>query len=171
MLKNNGRETIDFTYPAYIGGSLYADSSVGLQAPAFRNATSTSMTVVAVADGIQIEPGDVLTAWRGAEPCGKAVADEERVFYLNVGDADAATKELSFTVERDEEVIASAGGRQMQYVPDAALGTPDKPTAIRFLNYDSLDEYGWYSLDGILLQGKPSRPGVYIHHHEKVIIK
>lgn len=171
MLKNNGKESIDFAYPAYIGESLYTDSKVGLQAPAFQNTSSTSMTVVAVADGIQVEPGDVLTAWRGAEPCGKAVADEERVFYLNVGDADAATKELSFTVERDEEVIASAGGRQMQYVPDAALGTPDKPTAIRFLNFDTLDEYGWYSLDGILLQGKPNRPGVYIHHHEKVIIK
>lgn len=129
------------------------------------------MTVVALAEGVDVEPGDVLTAWRGAELCGKAVADDECVFYLNVGDADVAITNLNFTIERNDEVVASAGGMQMRYVPNAALGTPDEPTAIRFVDSDALNGDGWYTLDGVKLPKKPTTFGVYIYNNKKMIIK
>ena len=67
--------------------------------------------------------------------------------------------------------MASAGGRQMLYEPNAAHGTPDQPTAINFTGSDAFDSDAWYGLDGIKLAEKPRRRGVYIHNNEKVIIK
>ena len=171
MLKNNSTKTISLEYPSYTGETRYNESNAKKQAPAFHNASGTSMTVVALAEGVDVEPGDVLTAWRGAELCGKAVADDEGVFYLNVGDADVATTNLNFTIERNDEVVASAGGMQMRYVPNAALGTPDEPTAIRFVDSDALNGDGWYTLDGVKLPKKPTIFGVYIYNNKKMIIK
>ena len=121
----------------------------------------------------------MLTAWRGPELCGKAVADENGTFYLNVGDvvtessdpAVSASDELTFTIERDDELVATAPGHQMRYKANASHGTPSEPTLIRFAECDVFGGEGWYSLDGIKLQGKPTRRGVYIHNNEKIIIK
>ena len=173
MLKRNASNDVDFKYPTYYNPSRYASGVKAKHAPLYDNKTATSMTVVAVADGIDIEQGDVLTAWRGAERCGVAMADADGIFYLNIGDVvdSPVDKNLTFTLERDDEVIASAGGRQMLYVPNAALGTPNEPTAINFTGSDSFEYGGWYSLNGVKLSGKPSQRGVYIHNNEKVIIK
>lgn len=173
MLKRNAPNDADFKYPTYYTPSRYSSRVNAKHAPLFYNKTATSMTVVAVAEGIVTEQGDVLTAWRGSERCGVAMADADGIFYLNVGDVlgSSADNNLTFTLERDDEVIASAGGRQMLYVPDAALGTPNEPTAINFTDSYLYDSDGWYSLDGIKLSGKPHHGGVYIHNNKKVIIK
>ncbi len=173
MLKRNAASVADFKYPTYFNPSRYASGVKAMHAPLYENNAATSMTVVAVADGITTEPGDRLTAWRGAERCGVAVADADGLFYLNVGDilGGTADNDLTFTLEREDEVIASAGGRQMFYEPNAAHGTPDQPTAINFTGSDAFDSDAWYGLDGIKLAEKPRRRGVYIHNNEKVIIK
>jgi hypothetical protein len=171
MLKHNGDKEVRFWYPIYLGTSRYG--GVGKKnAPLMRNTSGTSMTVVAVADGISTKAGDRLSAWRGAELCGVAVADEQGVFYLNIGDCEmATTQNLSFTLERDEELIGASDHNQMFYAPNAAFGTPDEPTAISFLNTESLSGDGWYTLSGIRLGKRPTKQGVYIHNNEKVTIK
>ena len=171
MLKHNGDKEVSFWYPIYLGSSRYG--GVGKKnAPLMQNTSGTSMTVVAVADGISTEAGDRLSAWRGAELCGVAEADEEGVFYLNIGDCEMATSNnLSFTLERGEEVIATSDHGQMFYAPNAALGTPDEPTAINFLNTAASSGDGWYTLSGIRLNKRPTKQGVYIYNNEKVTIK
>ena len=173
MLKRNAPNDADFKYPTYYTPSPYASGVMAKHSPLYDNKTASSMTVVTMADGIATEQGDILTAWRGAERCGVALADADGIFYLNVGDVIESTADnnLTFTLERDDEVIASAGGRQMRYIPNTALGTPNEPTAINFSISDSYDSDGWYSLDGIRLSGKPHHSGVYIHNNKKEIIK
>ena len=180
MLKRNAKDDAEFTYPTYYSMTRYnGNGSAKQRIPLFENRSSSSMTVVAIAEGIETQEGDVLTAWRGPELCGKAVADENGMFYLNVGDvvtessdpAVSASDELTFTIERDDELVATAPGHQMRYKANASHGTPSEPTLIRFAECDVFGGEGWYSLDGIKLQGKPTRRGVYIHNNEKVIIK
>ena len=173
MLKRNADGEVRFNYPQYNGGSRY---NMTASAPAFENVSGSSMTVVAVAEGVEVQPGDRLMAYRGAELCGIAEADENSVFYLNVGagndsEFQISASELTFTLERDDELIAATARAQIGFKPNAALGTPAAPTAINFVATDSFDVDGWYTLSGIKLAKKPRQQGIYIHNNQKVIIK
>ena len=173
MIKSASQNTITFNYPNYLAASRYGGEAL---APEHENVSGTNMTVVAVAVGTEVVPGDRLVAYRGAEVCGVAQADEEGKFYLVVGGSNAAPGQqeqtpLTFTLERDDEVQAVTTSRQMTYRADDALGTPDEPTVINFLSVDEMDSEGWYSLSGVKLNNRPSQRGVYIHNHEKVTIK
>ncbi len=53
-------------------------------------------------------------------------------------DAGVQGDELDFVLEHDDEVLASATGRTLRYVADAALGTPDQLVAIRFVSSHGL---------------------------------
>ena len=181
MIKHNGDDEIRFSYPEYANVSRYGGTEFA--APPFLNTSGTSMTVVAVAEGIEVEPGDRLWAYRGDEVCGIAEADEQGVFYLNMGDipasvpasassasASSTERGISFVVERDDEIIAITTQHQLDYKANAALGTPDEPTTISFLSADQLDD-GWYTLSGIRLHKRPSQPGIYIHNSKKEYIQ
>ena len=173
MLKRNADSEVCFYYPYYYSESNYNNAKA---APGkmlvFENVSATSMTVVAVADGLEVMPGDRLTAYRGAEICGVAEADEQGLFFLSVGDTDnMATSKLSFSIERDEEIIAISTRSQMDYKADAALGTPNEPTAISFVEAENFDDDGWYTTSGIKLSRYPTQKGIYIHKNAKVIIK
>ena len=171
MLKRNAEGEAKFSYPQYVGGSHYNLATHARQQAPFANVSGTSMTVVAVADGVSVQPGDRLTVYRGAEVCGIVEADAQSMFYLSIGDVNTATTNLTFMLERDGELIAATSKAQMAFVADAALGTPDEPTAISFTAADNFDADGWYSLSGLKLAKKPQQRGVYIHNNEKVIIK
>ena len=170
MLKHNTDNEVQFCYPIYLGASRYGGLGKN-KAPRHVNTGSTSMTVIAVAEGIDIQPGDRLTAYRGAEVCGIAEADQQGLFFLSVGDGDIAQKGLRFTVERDDELIASTDNSHLSYIPDAALGTLDEPTNINFVSIESFDGEGWYTLGGIKLNKRPVQHGVYIHNGKAVTIK
>lgn len=170
MLMRKADSNATFNYPLYYGKTRYNGSTSMLPA-AFHNTSGTSMTVVATATGIDTEEGDVLTAYRGAEVCGVAIADADGLFFLNVGDVDAASDALSFTLEREEEIIGQAAGRQMFYAPNAAHGTPELPTAINFVESREVYGEGWYTVGGIRLTKRPTEVGVYIYNNEKVMIK
>ena len=126
-----------------------------------------------------MQPGDRLTAYRGTEVCGIAEADEQGVFYLTIGARESyktygtnePSENLTFTIERDDEVLAVTTRSQIGYVSDAALGTSDEPTAISFLSADQMDGDGWYSISGIKLNKRPVKHGIYIHNNEKIVIK
>ncbi len=145
-----------------------------MNSPLFENRSSSSMTVVAVTDGISVEEGDTLTAWRGAQCCGVAVADADGMFFLNVGGvtdgADEANTGLTFTIERDGELLATAGNPQLRYVPNATHGTPKQPITLNFNRSTQYDSDGWYDLSGRKVANRKLPAGVYIHNNEKVII-
>ncbi len=170
MLKHNADNEVRFYYPIYFSASRYGGVGKN-KAPRHVNTGSTSMTVIALAEGIDIQPGDRLTAYRGAEVCGIAEADRQGLFFLSVGNCDEAQKGLRFTVERDDELIAVTDNSQLSYIPDAALGTLEEPTAIQFLSTDSFDGKGWYTLGGIKLNKRPAQRGVYLHNGKVVTIK
>ena len=170
MLKHNADNEVRFYYPVYFSASRYGGVGKN-KAPRHVNTGSTSMTVIALAEGIDIQPGDRLTAYRGAEVCGIAEADRQGLFFLSVGNCDEAQKGLRFTVERDDELIAVTDNSQLSYIPDAALGTLEEPTAIQFLSTDSFDGEGWYTLGGIKLNKRPAQRGVYLHNGKVVTIK
>ena len=66
--------------------------------------------------------------------------------------------------------MATSAG-QFSYTVNAALGTTDEPTAIRFVGAEQFDRDGWYTLGGVKLSGRPTTAGVYIYNNEKVIVK
>jgi hypothetical protein len=176
MLKRNADNKVTFSYPLYTGDNRYNMTTMAQQAPAFQNVSGSSMTVVAMADGVEVQPGDRLTAYRGAEICGIAEADEQGVFYLNVGGSENAqlsivSSQLTFMIEREDEMVALTSKPQMVYQPDAALGTPNEPTIISFTAADDFEADGWYLLNGIKLDKRPTKAGVYIYNGKKKVIK
>ena len=175
MLMRNASNQVQFKYPTYYGQSRYAIKSLAKHGPLLENRSGSSMTVVAMTDAISIEEGDTLTAWRGAERCGVAVADENGLFFLNVGGAtDAADKEngyLTFTIERSGELLATAANRQLRYMPNATYGTPKQPINLNVNRSTLNDKEGWYDLSGRKMANGKLPAGVYIHNNEKIIIK
>ena len=185
MLKRNADGEVSFGYPEYFSNTRYGgETYVKQHAPAFENTSGTSMTVVAVAEDVDVQPGDRLVAYRDADICGIAEADEQGVFYLSVGARDAleakeaqkTSEGLAFTLERDDELLAVTTRSQITFAPDAALGSPDEPTAIRFITADQFDADGWYDLSGrkivnSRLGNRKMPKGVYIHNNKKVIVK
>ena len=176
MLKRNADSKATFSYPLYSSDNRYNMAALAKEAPAFQNVSGTSMTVVAMADGVEVQPGDRLTAYRGAEVCGIAEADELGVFYLNVGGSEDAqismiNSQLTFMIERDDEMVALTSKPQMVYQPNAALGTPNAPTIISFTTADDFEADGWYLLNGIKLDKRPNKAGVYIYNGKKKVIK
>ena len=70
----------------------------------------------------------------------------------------------------------------MTYISDVNIGTPWNPyvidlsevlTGISTIAADNADdnEDDWWTLQGYKIGRKPTQPGVYIHHGNKVTIK
>ena len=87
--------------------------------------------------------------------------------YLSIA-SDKQTG-IWFAIEREGEIVASTN-EQMTFTANAVIGSPDAPTAISFVQSERNDG-NWYTVDGLLLQKKPSKKGVYIFNGKKVIIK
>ena len=167
MLKHIGSDAIDFRYPFLFDGSRYNGSEA---APAMHNSYATSMNIVATVNGVELEAGDRLVVFRGAERCSEAVADADETFYLNIGGAEAQNDQLQFCIERDGELL-SVSPKQMRYEADRVYGTPQEPMLIDFLHTDSLNDGGWYTIAGIKLGKKPTQSGIYIYNGKAVVVK
>ena len=168
MLKRQKDNELTFAYPLYYGDNRY--SGAGNVAPR-RNVQATTMNIVANVAGVETLDGDTLVAYNGAERCGVAVADEEGVFYLNVGVDEDLAQNLSFCIERNNEVVAVTRSK-IGYKADNVLGTPDEPTLINFAELNEFaDDGNWYTLSGIKLAEKPQQSGIYIHNGKAQFIK
>ena len=125
------------------------------------------MSLSAVAEGVTVEPGDRLLAYADGELRGISELGADSVFYVSVGGDNR--QPLSFTIEREGEVIA-ATSEVLMYETNAVIGTPDTPTRINFVRRD-IPQYGWYTLDGIKLNKRPVKKGVYIYNGKKKVIE
>jgi hypothetical protein len=126
------------------------------------------MNIVARTAGIDLQEGDCLVAFNGAELCGMAEKSDDDLFYLSVG--DYGNDALSFAIQRGEELIALSSN-QMTYKTDAVIGTVDEPTVISFAEVSREVTGEWYDLQGRKLDKRPQVPGIYIFNGQKILIK
>ena len=164
MLKRNGEGEVSFTYPFYDSESSFFESTQN--APEHAQQYASNMTMVAVADGIDIEEGDKLVAFSDGEIRGEGTLVDSAFYMAIAGDEKAP---LSFVIERDGEIIA-ATGEIMSYEVNGVSGSPNAPTHIDFVHND-VPQHGWYTVEGFKLDGKPNRRGVYIYNGKKQVIK
>jgi hypothetical protein len=130
------------------------------------------MNIVASVAGVETEPEDVLVVYRGTEKLAEAVADEDQNYYLNIGCDTQSRERLTFTLERDDEVVATTRSL-IPYEANDVQGTPDVPTEINFTPVDPsmYADGNWYTLTGIQLQSAPKQPGCYIHNGKVKSVK
>ena len=163
--KKSGKAS--FWYPFFEPGSTFLDEAAKAPAAPPASMLKNTMSVSAVADGVELEPGDRLLAYADAELRGAAVADEDGVFYLTVG--GSGKQPLWMAIEREGEIIA-ATGEVMAFESNAVMGTPNMPTHINFVQRE-IPRSGWYTLDGIRLNSRPTKKGVYIYNGKKRVIE
>ncbi len=171
MLYRKQSAQAKFIYPYYEPTATFA---AGKATRGVAADYAQTMTVTAVAEGLELCDGDRLIAYAGAEIRGAAELttylspEQSRLFFLSIqGDKP---EHLSFAIERDGEVIAATGD-VMTYEANGLSGSPDAPTSIRFVTTDQMPQQGWYTLQGIRLDGRPSQRGVYIYNGRKQIIR
>jgi len=173
MLKRTASDEVNFSYPVYGSNSRYAgDQTLAPQRnPLYEVSMANNMNVIAITEGVELEEGDHLVAYHGAEVCGVAEADEDGIFYLTVEEsANSASNDIQFSIERDGEVVALTG-QTMRYVSDAVVGSVPEPTVINFVPADQFADGEWYTIQGLRLQSRPTTKGVYIYQGKKVFIK
>lgn len=170
MLRRMAADEASFDYPTYNDASRYSSggSSHAPQAPLFMNVSGVSMNVVATVDGVEPQEGDRLVAYSAGDICGMSELDSENRFFLSIG--KAADHTVLFALERDGEIVATTQ-QTIPYQENAVLGTLQVPTVISFLPMTDAAQSGWYTLQGMKLQKRPTRAGIYLLDGKTVIIK
>ena len=160
-----------FRYPYYEPGTTFIDISSSMSRMQAASRYASTMSVVAQAEGVELESGDVMVAYAGDEMVGESQLTQKAqmpLFYMSIeGDVTAP---LKFTIERDGQIIATTGD-VMTYKANAISGKPAKPTSISFYKHDGLKADGWYTIQGMKLQKRPAKRGVYINNGKKLIVK
>jgi hypothetical protein len=170
MLRRMSEGEVEFDYPTYNDPSRYNSGqySKASKAVLHKNVTGVSMNLVATVDGIELQDGDRLVAYSAGEPCGVAVPDEDNRFFMSIG--QPTDNDMYFAVERDGEIVATSPAT-IPYQVNAVRGTLQVPEVINFNANGVTANDGWYTLQGIKLQKRPTRSGVYMHDGKAVIIK
>jgi hypothetical protein len=167
MLYRQREGETSFFYPFYEPNATFFEESSANRAPMVAT-YAQNMTLTAVADGVDLQEGDRMIAYSGAEMRGEAIVTEGSPLYMTIaGDQKAP---LSFAIERDGTIIA-ATGEIMTYQTNAISGSPAEPTKISFVRYGDIPQNGWYSVQGIKLDKQPVKSGVYIYNGKKQVIK
>ena len=167
MLYRQREGETSFFYPFYEPNATFFEESSANRAPMVAT-YAQNMTLTAVADGVDLQEGDRMIAYSGAEMRGEAVVTEGSPLYMTIaGDQKAP---LSFAIERDGTIIA-ATGEIMTYQTNAISGSPAEPTKISFVRYGDMPQNGWYSVQGIKLDKQPVKSGVYIYNGKKQVVK
>jgi hypothetical protein len=170
MIKRLGNDEVKFSYPMYLNDHRYSGTSESRRARSAVN-TATTMNIVAAVEGIEVEAGDKLVVFCGAERMTEATADGEQNYYLNIGSDANSLEPMTFVIEREGETIAMAGS-YISYVANKVIGTPDQPTVINFTALDQMPQDGkWYTVGGIQIGKKPKQSGVYIHNGKAKVVK
>ena len=167
MLYSQVPKVVEFTYPFYEPNSSFVDVIFKAPEKPQHNPYPTTMSLTAVAEGLTLEPGDRLLAYSDGEMCGTATMTADSLFFVSIG--GDKQRGLSFAIEREGDIIATTP-EVMTYKANAVAGKPSLPTHINFAQRD-IPRFGWYTLDGIRLQGKPAKKGVYIYNGKKRVVE
>ncbi len=169
MLYRSKQEPATFTYAFYepdatIFDATFLDKHSLLKISDY----ARTMSLTAQIEGVGMEEGDRILVFNGADVVGESLVETDAPVYLSI--AGNKAEPLSFAVERDGELIATATD-VLNYKADAIVGTPNQPTVISFTKTDMLPQEGYYNLQGIKLSGKPQQRGVYIYNGRKQVVK
>ena len=167
MLYRQRENTTTFKYPFYETNSTIVETASSRETDAASRGYANTMSLAAVTDGVELQEGDRLLALSEAEVRGEALVGDSVVYMSISGDSKAP---LSFAIEREGEIIAMTGD-VLTYGADNVSGTPDEPTRISFAPVSLPAQEGWYTLQGIRLQSRPTKGGVYIYNGHKRIIR
>ena len=169
MLYRQGDGQVQFLYPFYEPGSTFVNS-IAMTRP-----YSSTMTMVATADGIELQEGDRLVAYSNGEIVGEADASGQLFFLSIEGDVAAP---VILAIERDGGIVATAPD-VMTYEANAISGTPNEPTSISFVTTNPEQWSGdsdVYDIAGRKVVNRQSSNrklprGVYIYNGKKQVIK
>ena len=132
---------------------------------------------------IQLRDGDAVVdsaevaAFIGDECRGASRASDNGLYYLVIS-GDGAGQAMVLRTCIDGEIIDI--DNTQTFVSDANIGTSWEPYVIDLKNVlsgissivtDDNDDSDWWTLQGFKISRKPTQPGVYIHHGQKITIK
>ena len=186
---SNANDTKSFLYPTETAASA---ARANTRMAASRGATEDLRIFNPVPLGlypsnmtmaIQLRDGDAVVdtaevaAFIGDECRGATRASDNALYYLVIS-GDGAGQSMVLRTCLDGEII-DIDNTQM-YVSDANIGTSWEPYVIDLSNVlsgissivtDDSDDSDWWTLQGFKIGRKPTQPGVYIHHGQKITIK
>ena len=133
--------------------------------------------VIALKDGEQSVDTCEVAAYIGGECRGATRANGGLYYLIIAGEGSGQPIELRTSINGETMVIDNT----QTYISDVNIGIPWQPYVIdlsRFLTgiiavdgSPTDDDSDWYTLQGFKIGRKPTQPGVYIHHGNKVTIK
>jgi len=137
-----------------------------------------TMTIQLTAvDGSPIDTCEV-AAFIGDECRGATRASDNGLYYLVIS-GDGAGQAMTLRTCINGDIIDI--DKTQQYVSDANIGTSWEPyvidlgdvlSGIRVVSgFPADDDSDWWTLQGFKIGCKPTQPGIYIHHGEKVVVK
>ena len=129
-------------------------------------------------DGTDVVDTCEVAAFVDGECRGAARASSRGLYYLVIS-GEGSGQPMTLRTCIDGEVIDI--DKTQTFVSDDNIGTSWDPYVIdlsRFLTgiiavdgSPTDDDSDWYTLQGFKIGRKPTQPGVYIHHGNKVVIK
>lgn len=132
MMQRVADNDATLTYPS-VSASLGTQSTLNVNKRASLNPWSSNMTMVAVAEGVDVMEGDRMVAYVGDIRRGesKSVAFEgQSLFFLAVA-GDAETETVNIAIERNGAIIAVAPAAAT-YRMNAHMGTTAEPVVVNF---------------------------------------
>ncbi len=134
-----------------------------------------SMVVKLVDDEETVSDAE-LGAFIDGECRGAATATNGLYYLLIAGEGYGKPMELQVAINSNVIPLVT----DITFSSDANIGTPWEPYVIDLSNVlsgineitvDDNDDDDWWTLQGFKIGRKPTQPGVYIHHGQKVTIK
>ena len=133
--------------------------------------------VIALKDGEQSVDTCEVAAYIGGDCRGATRANDGLYYLIIAGEGSGQPLELRTCINGETVVIDNT----LTYISDVNIGTPWQPyvidlskvlTGISTIAADDDDnDSDWWTLQGFKIGRKPTQPGVYIHHGNKVVIK
>ncbi len=134
--------------------------------------------VIALKDGEQSVDTCEVAAYIDGECRGATRANGGLYYLIIAGEGSGQPLELRTSINGETMVIDNT----QTFTSDVNIGTPWQPyvidlnevrTGITVVNgsADDDDDSDWWTLQGFKIGRKPTQPGVYIHHGNKVVIK
>ena len=190
MYNSTASEEKSFVYPDATGTNraaarrtlLNAESQSESQktrlfAPTVGNYPDNMSMVIALKDGEQSVDTCEVAAYIGGECRGAARANGGLYYLIIAGEGSGQPLELRTCINGEMVVIDNT----QTYISDVNIGTPWNPYVIDLSEMrtgistiaadDADDDSDWWTLQGFKIGRKPTQPGVYIHHGNKVTIK
>lgn len=174
MLRHKAKkedEHVSFLYPFKNPSDVSAAAREATE-PLWMNSRQTSMNLIVTTAGVEAQEGDRLMVYSDGALSGIAEAvklGSRTAFFVSTGGDQHEA--LSFTLERDGELLATAP-EALRYEANGVEGTTDVPKVITFNDLSAYEPGVYYTVGGLRVgERRPAKKGVYIYNNEKVMVK